>query len=120
MIVQDLGSTAGASKSERGVKDLVLLVKVDVEVVVDSVVQIFPDEPTNIPSLSAVEVFHLPQSACAKDEAPKNILSMLITLDTSHLEMSLLKDDAEANMFVMSRTLDTSHFEMSLLNDDAL
>ena len=59
------------------------------------VVQIRPGEPSNIPSLSAVEVSHAPQSACAKDDAPKNMTFMLVTLDTSHLEMSTLKDDTE-------------------------
>ena len=58
------------------------------------VTQIRPDEPTNIPSLFAVEVSHAPQRVCAKDEAPENISSMLVTLDTSHLERSALKDDA--------------------------
>ena len=57
--------------------------------------QICPDEPSNILSLSAVEVSHAPQSACAKDDAPKNMTFMLVTLDTSHLEISLLNDDAE-------------------------
>ena len=52
--------------------------------------QIFPNEPSNIPSLSAVEVSHAPQSVCAKNDAPKNMSSMLVTLDTSHLEMSPL------------------------------
>ena len=51
------------------------------------VVQIRPDEPSNIPALSAVEVIHAPQSVCANDDAPKNICFMLATLDTSHLEM---------------------------------
>ena len=37
--------------------------------VVDSLVQIFPDEPSNMFSLLAVEVSHLPQSTCAKDDA---------------------------------------------------
>ena len=64
------------------------------EVLVLVVVQIRPDEPSNIPSLSAVEVIHTPQSVCAKDDAPLNICSMLATLDTSHLEISPLKDDA--------------------------
>ena len=32
--------------------------------------QILPDEPSNIPSLSAVEVLHSPQSVCVKDDAP--------------------------------------------------
>ena len=52
-----------------------------------------PDEPSNISSLFAVEVNHTPQSVCAKDEAPLNILLMLVTLDTSHFERSALKDD---------------------------
>ena len=42
-----------------------------------------------------------------------------VTLDTSHLEMSALKDDAEKNISSMLVTLDTSHLEMSLLKDDA-
>ena len=66
-----------------------------VEVLVLVVVQIRPDEPSNIPFLSAVEVTHAPQRVCAKDDAPENISSMLVTLDTSQLEMSLLNDDAE-------------------------
>ena len=52
--------------------NLVVVVKVpvpvvDVVVVVVVVVlglQIRPDEPSNIPSLSAVEVTHTPQSVC--------------------------------------------------------
>ena len=67
-----------------------------VEVLVLVVVHIPPDEPSNIPSLSAAaEVGHTPQSVCVKDEAPKNMCSMLVTLDTSHLERSPLNDDAE-------------------------
>ena len=57
-------------------------------------VQIRP-EPSNILSLVAVEVNQAPQSACAKDDAPKNMTLMFVTLDTSHLEISLLNDDAE-------------------------
>ena len=57
--------------------------------------QICPDEPSNILSLSAVEVSHAPQSACANDDAPANISSMSATLDTSHSERSLLNNDAE-------------------------
>ena len=59
------------------------------------VAQIRPDEPSNILFLSAVEVLHTPQRVCAKDDAPENIDSMLVTLDTAHLDMSKLKDDAE-------------------------
>ena len=44
---------------------------------------------------------------------------MLVTLDTSHLEMSPLNDDAEWNMLVIYLTLDTCHLEISPLNDDA-
>ena len=65
-----------------------------VEVLVLVVVQSRPEEPLNIPSLSAVEVTHVPQSVCAKDDAPLNISAMVVTLDTYHLEMSLLNDDA--------------------------
>ena len=57
------------------------------------VAQSLPDEPSNIPSLCAVEMDHAPQSVCVKDDAPENIFSMLFTLDTSHLEMSPLNDD---------------------------
>ena len=88
-------------------------------VVVLEDVQIRPDEPLNIPYLSAVEVLHAPQSVRAKDDAPANIFFMLVTLDTSHLEISLLNDDAELNMYAMLVTLDTSHFERSPLNDFA-
>ena len=85
----------------------------------EGVLLIRPDEPSNIPSLSAFEAYHAPESVCAKDDAPKNICPILVTLDTSHLEMSPLKDDAEWNMPTMLVTLDTSHLEMSPLNDDA-
>ena len=44
---------------------------------------------------------------------------MVVTLDTSHLDMSLLNDDAEANMDSVLVTLDTSHLERSPLNNDA-
>ena len=96
---------------------VVLLLKVPVVVLV---VQIRPDEPSNIPSLSAVEMSHAsPQSVCAKDDAPKNMCSMSVTLGTSHFEMSTLNDVARMNIKAMSVTLDTSQFEMSLLNDVA-
>ena len=60
----------------------------------EEVEQIRPDEPSNIPSLSAFEVNQAPQSVCANDDAPWNIPAMLATLDTSHLERSMLNDDA--------------------------
>ena len=73
--------------------EVVLLVEVVVVLVL--VIQIRPDEPSNIPVLSAVEVYHEPQRVCVKDEAPENILSILVTLETSHLAISPLNDDAE-------------------------
>ena len=59
------------------------------------VAEISPDDPLNIPLLSAVEVYHSPESACVNDDAPENISFMLVTLDTSHLKISALNDDAE-------------------------
>ena len=82
-------------------------------------VQIRPGESKNIPSLSAVDVLHAPQRVCAKDDAPENISFMSVTLDTSHLEMSVLNEDACAKAYSMLVTLDTSHLETSPLNDDA-
>ena len=82
----------------RGFMEIVVLldvVVVVVEVLVLVVVQIRPGEPLNIPSLSAVEVSHAPQSGRAKDDAPENMPRMVVTLDTSHVEMSSLNDDAE-------------------------
>ena len=56
---------------------IVVVIVVVVEVVVLEVVEVVvlvmqsrPDEPSNILTLSAVEVLHDPQSVCAKDEAP--------------------------------------------------
>ena len=72
-----------------------LLEVVVVVVFVLVVVQIRPDEPSNIPSFFAVEVIHAPHSVCAKDDAPENISFMSVTLDTSHLDMSTLNDDAK-------------------------
>ena len=63
--------------------EIVLLLDV---VVLALLMQIRPDEPSNIPSVSAVEVTHAsPQRFCAKDDAPENICSMVVTLETSHL-----------------------------------
>ena len=58
------------------------------EVVLLVKAQSFPGEPSNILSLRAVDVPHLPQSVCLNDDAPWNIASMLVTLDTSHFERS--------------------------------
>ena len=41
-----------------------------VEGVVMVAAQSRPDEPSNIPSFFAVEVYHAPQSVCVKDDAP--------------------------------------------------
>ena len=78
-----------------GVFIKVAFLLVRVPVVLSVVVQILPDEPANIPFLSAAEVYHLLQSDCANDVAPENIFFILITLETSHLEMSQLNDTAE-------------------------
>ena len=84
-----------------------------------TVVQIRPDDPSNICSFLAVEVLHLPQSVCAKDDAEASMRIMLVTLDTSHLERSLLNDDAPLNISFMLVTLETFHSEVSPLNDEA-
>ena len=67
---------------------------VGVPVASSVVVQIRPDEKANISAVVAVEVCHSPQRVCANDVAPKNISFILVTLDTSHLEMSPLNDEA--------------------------
>ena len=61
-------------------------------------VPIFPGDPSNMcprfpPLIHAI--IHLPQSVCLNDNADWNMLSMLPTLDTSHLDRSPLNDDAE-------------------------
>ena len=75
-------------------KVVLLSEKIVVVVAVLVVVPIRPGEPSNILTLSAVEVLHASQSVCAKEEAPENMSRMLVTLDTSHLERSRLNDDA--------------------------
>ena len=45
--------------------------------------------------------------------------SMVLTLDTSHFEMSPLNDLAYRNIPDMSLTFDTSHLEMSPRNNFA-
>ena len=79
--------------------DLLVEEVVVVVVVVEAVVvQICPDERSNIPSLVAVEVSHAsPQSVCANNAASENISVMSVTLDTSHLERSPLNDSAAGN-----------------------
>jgi len=51
--------------------------------------------------------------------APLNIPDILVTLDTSQDEMSLLNDDAPLNISDIFTTPDTSQDNRSLLNDDA-
>ena len=77
-----------------GVFMKVAFLLVGVRAVSSVVVQIRPSEKANISSVSAVEVCHSPQRVCANDDAPKNICFMLVTLNTSHLEMSPLNDEA--------------------------
>ena len=113
-----IGVLAISSRSGTGgrVASLVTGVGVDVHPVRD----IDPDEPANMRVLSAFELNQAaPQRFCLKDVAWKNIRSMWVTLDTSHLEMSPSKDSAPLNIPAMSVTLDTSHFDMSALNDSA-
>ena len=102
----------------RGVMVGVLL-EVVCLLVVGLLMQIRPEESSNIPSLSAVEVYHSRQRVCANDDASENIACIVVTLDTCHLEMSTLNDVAEANIPSMLVTRDTSHLDRSTLNDDA-
>ena len=65
-----------------------------------------------------LDTSHLEMSLL-NDDAEANMSSMLVTLDTSHLERSPLNEDASLNILAMLVTLDTSHLERSPLNDDA-
>ena len=80
-----------------------------------------PDERTNMPFVLVfcAKAIHVPQRVCANDEAPANMVFMLATLDTSHLEISMLNDEAPVNIVFIVNTLDTSHLDISLLNDVA-
>ena len=76
-----------------------------------------PDVPSNMRVFVAFELIQaVPQSSWLNDAEAKNIRSILVTLDTSHFEMSTLNNVALENISLMSVTLDTSHFEMSPLN----
>ena len=55
-----------------------------------------------------------------KAVAPRNMLSMSVTAETSHPEMSWLKEEAPRNMLPMSVTAKTSQVEMSPLKEEAL
>ena len=57
----------------RVAEKVVVIAVVMVVDVLAMIVQIRPDDPSNIPALSAVEVSHAPQSVCAKDEASLNM-----------------------------------------------
>ena len=90
------------------------------EAAVHTVRDIDPNDPANMALLLAFEWTQAePQSFRVNNVAPKNMLSMLLTLDTSHFEMSVLNDLESWNILGMLVTFDTSHFEMSLLNDVA-
>ena len=89
---------------------------------VHTVCDIDPVEPVNMSFLLAFELTHsAPQSFWLNEAAFKNIWSMLVTPETSHLERSPLKDVLESmlNMNAMLVTLDTPHLERSPLNDAA-
>ena len=74
----------------------------------------------NISVLAAVDPVQLaPQSVFAKDVAPLNMCFMFVTFDTSHLEISRLNEVATRNIHPMVVTLETSQFDRSLLNDVA-
>ena len=56
-------------------------------------------EPVNMSFLLAFDLAHAsPHNTCLKDVAPLNILFMMVTLDTSHFEMSPLKDVAYCHL----------------------
>ena len=69
-------------------------VPLGVVVVVVVVHIIFPDEPEKISFLLAVDFCHAPQRVWEKALAPWNMTPILITLDTSHFEISPLNDVA--------------------------
>jgi hypothetical protein len=55
-----------------------------------------------------------------KDDAPSNILAMVVTRDTSQGLMSLLNEVAFANVLAVESTFDTSQALMSILKALAL
>ena len=52
--------------------------------------------------------------------APKNMLCISVTLETSHVVRSALKAETCTNMWLMLVTLETSHEDMLPLNCRAL
>ena len=67
------------------------------------------------PVMVTLDTSHFEMSPL-NDFAPTNIRDISVTLDTSHFERSPLKE-VKANMLCMSVTLDTSQFEISPSND---
>ena len=68
---------------------------VDVVDVAHMVVDIEPDEPTNMTYVSASVCNQAaPQSACSKETASKNIAPISMTFRTFHREMSAVKAEA--------------------------
>ena len=73
-----------------------------------------PDAPSNMCTLAVFEWTHAtPQSWCLNDVAPMN---MLVTLNTSHFEISTLNTFAFENVSLISKTRETSHFAISHTN----
>ena len=89
-------------------------------VVLGTVFDIDPGEPSNIRALLAREYTQAaPQSCCSKEVASMNIPSISVTLDAFHFEISPLNEVALMNMLFMSVTLDTAQSEMSPANATA-
>ena len=78
-----------------------------------------PGDPWNIIFLLAFEWDQAPQSVRENLVAPLNIISIVVTFDTSHLEMSALNAAAFQNIPSICFTFDTTHLEMSALNNVA-
>ena len=90
-------------------------------VVVHSVLDIDPKEPSNIPNFVALELTQqVPHKSCLKDFASRNISFMLITLEGCHFEMSPLNDDAPRNIPDISFTFDTSQSPMEQIAGNTL
>ena len=68
--------------------------------------------------LITVDTSHL-EILALNDGASQNMACMLVTFDTSHLEISLLNNLAPINIELISVTFETSHLDKSLSNDIA-
>ena len=74
---------------------VVIVVVVVMAAVVGMILHMDPDDPLNISFVLTLKFAHAsPQRVCVNDVAPANICFMLVALDTSHLETSLLKEVA--------------------------